>query len=194
MEAFSSALSVRTEAPATPFDDLQAVLAVYEPRIFRFLLANLRDHEAAETLTQETFLRAWSARGSFRADCSVSTWLLRIALNLARDHTRTNRFRFWKRAAASAVDAQEVASALPSGQSSPEAALLARERVARIWEIVGALSALQRSVFLLRFVEEMEIPEISAAMGLPIGTVKSHLYRALATVRASKDCRGKEPR
>lgn len=193
MEAFSSTFSVGTETPATPFDDLQSVVAVYEPRVFRFLLVSLRDQDAAETLTQETFLRAWSARASFRADCSVSTWLLRIALNLARDHTRTNRFRFWKKAAASFVDAQDVAAALPSGESTPEQSLLARERVAQIWEIVGGLSERQRSVFLLRFVEELELPEISAATGLPVGTVKSHLYRALAAVRASADFR-KEPR
>ena len=194
MEAFSSALTIRTDAPATPFDDLQAVVEVYESRVFRFLLANLRDHEAAETLTQETFLRAWNARASFRADCSVSTWLLRIALNLARDHTRTGRFRFWKKAAATSVDAMEVASALPSGESSPETALLAREQVAHLWDIVGILSPRQRSIFLLRFVEEMNLPEISEATGLPIGTVKSHLYRALAAVRAGKVCNPKEPR
>ena len=184
IQTFSSALSLG-ETQSTPFDDLQSVVALYEPRVFRFLLANLRDRDAAETLTQETFLRAWSTRASFRSDCSVSTWLLRIALNLARDHTRTNRFRFWKRAAATAVDVADVASSLPAGESTPESTILAREQVSRIWQTVATLSDRQRTVFLLRFVEELEIPEIAQAMRLPVGTVKSHLYRALAAVRAS---------
>lgn len=180
-----SAISVPSAVETTPLDDLQSVVSLYESRVFRFLLSTLRDRDAAEMLTQETFLKAWNARGSFRSDCSVSTWLLRIALNLARDHTRTNRFRFWKRAAATAVDAADVASSLPSREISAEAQILAREQVTRIWDTVAGLSERQRSVFLLRFQEELEIPEIAGITGLPIGTVKSHLYRALAAVRAN---------
>ena len=179
----SSNLSLGANARTTPLDDLATVVALYQPRVFRFLLASLRDRDAAETLTQETFLRAWTARTTFREDCSVATWLIRIALNLARDHTRTNRFRFWKHVATSAVDVAEVASSVPNSQSSAESHLIAQQQVALIWETVAALSNRQRTIFLLRFLEEMEIPEIAAVTGLPIGTVKSHLYRALNTVR-----------
>lgn len=194
IQTFSTALTMQHERAATPFDDLDSVVALYQPRIFRFLLANLRDRDAAETLTQETFLRAWTSRTSFRADCSVSTWLLRIALNLVRDHTRTNRFRFWKKAAAAAVDADEIASTLSSQDAGPETRMLAREQVARVWQVVGRLSERQRSVFLLRFVEELEIPEIAQATGMPVGTVKSHLYRALAAVRTQSAGAAKEAR
>jgi RNA polymerase sigma-70 factor (ECF subfamily) len=180
----SAGLSLGAESQSTPLDDLQSVVALYEPRVFRFLLSTLRDRDAAETLTQETFLRAWTARASFRSDCSVSTWLIRIALNLARDHTRTGRFRFWKTISQSAVDVSEVAASLPDRQVSAESDLIARQRVAHIWETVAGLSERQRNIFLLRFVEEMDIPEIAKATGLPMGTVKSHLYRALAVIRA----------
>jgi len=180
----STELSLEPQARSTSLDNIDSIVALYKPRVFRFLLATLRDHDAAETLTQETFLRAWNARQSFREDCSVSTWLMRIALNLARDHTRTGRFRFWKRVATTAVEASEVASSLPSRQGSAETHLIARQRVENIWGTVGRLSQRQRSIFLLRFMEEMEIPEIAAATGLPLGTVKSHLYRAIDAVRA----------
>jgi RNA polymerase sigma-70 factor (ECF subfamily) len=179
-------------ADATPLDDMASVVAVYEQRIFRFLFMTLRDRDAAESLTQETFLRAWTARASFRSDCAVSTWLIRIALNLARDHTRTGRFRFWKQVSTGAVDVSEIASSLPDRQGSAESHLIAREQVARIWETVAHLSGRQRSVFLLRFVEEMDIPEIAEATGLPAGTVKSHLYRALAVIRARHSPEAKE--
>jgi RNA polymerase sigma-70 factor, ECF subfamily len=184
IQTFSSAsLTLGAEPRATPLDDLQSIVALYEPRVFRFLLVTLRDRDAAETLTQETFLRAWTARASFRSDCAISTWLIRIALNLARDHTRTGRFRFWKNLSTTAVDVSEVAASVPDRQGSDEVQLIAREQVARIWETVAGLSARQRSIFLLRFVEEMDIPEIAKATGLPVGTVKSHLYRALAVIR-----------
>jgi len=185
VQMFSSTdLSVGAEARATTLDHIDSVVALYQPRIYRFLLGTLRDHDAAESLTQETFLRAWNARDTFREDCSIATWLTRIALNLARDHTRTGRFRFWKRAATSAVEASEVADYLPGREGSAEAHLIARQQVEGIWNTVGELSQRQRSIFLLRFMEEMEIPEIAATTGLPLGTVKSHLYRAIAAVRA----------
>jgi RNA polymerase sigma-70 factor (ECF subfamily) len=170
-------------ARSTPLDDLDSVVAMYQPRVFRFLLATLRDRDAAETLTQETFLRAWTARASFREDCSIATWLIRIALNLARDHTRTGRVRFWKNISASAVDVAEVAAVVPSGEGTAESQLIAQQQVAQIWQTVAGLSERQRTVFLLRFLEEMDIPEIAAVTNLPLGTVKSHLYRALNIVR-----------
>ena len=180
----STSLTFGNEARPTPLDDLESVVALYQSRVFRFLLATLRDRDAAETLTQETFLRAWSARASFREDCAIATWLIRIALNLARDHTRTGRFRFWKHVSSSAVDVADVAAFVPTRDVSAEAHLIAQQQVASIWETVAGLSARQRTIFLLRFLEEMEIPEIATVTGLPLGTVKSHLYRALGIIRA----------
>lgn len=168
---------------ATPFDDLDSIVALYEARIFRFLFASLRDRDLALTLTQDTFLRAWNARHNFRGDSSINTWLMRIALNLLRDHTRTNRFKFWKSAAATAVDVADVASHIPHPGTSIEARLIASEQLALIWDTVGSLSSRQRDIFLLRFVEGIEIPDIAQVTGLPVSTVKSHLYRALGTIR-----------
>ena len=193
IQTFSStSLTMGVGARTTPLDDLESVIALHQPRVFRFLLAQLRDRDAAETLTQETFLRAWTARASFREDCSVSTWLIRIALNLARDHTRTGRFRFWKHISANAVDVADVAASVPNREGSAEARLIAQEQVQRIWETVAGLSDRQRTIFLLRFLEEMEIPEIADVTGLPLGTVKSHLYRALNAIRARHTPRPQE--
>jgi len=129
-------------------------------------------------------MRAWTTRFAFRGECSVPTWLTRIALNLLRDHTRTNRFRFWRRASTTSVDANEIAPFLPSAESPLDSRLIASEQMSLVWKTVDELSPRQRTVFLLRFVDEMELPEISVATGIPLSTVKSHLYRALAAVRA----------
>lgn len=169
---------------ATPFDDISTIVEMHQKRIFRFLFSSLRDADVAHTLTQETFLRAWTARQSFRGECSVSTWLTRIALNLLRDHTRTNRFRFWRRVSATSVDATDIAPFLPTTDSPLDSRLIASEQMSLIWKTVAELSPRQRTVFLLRFVDEMELPEIADATGIPLSTVKSHLYRALASVRA----------
>ncbi len=173
-----------SESPATPFDDIDSIVALHRQRIFRFLLVSTRDPDIADSLTQDTFLRAWSARASFRNECAIHTWLMHIAINLLRDHTRTERFRFWKRAAASAIDVDDPAFDLPQAASSVESRLIASEQMALIWDTVARLSARQRSIFILRFVEQMGLAEIAQATNLPVSTVKSHLYRALAAIRA----------
>ena len=171
------------QSPATPFDDIDSIVALHRERIFRFLLVSTRDPDAAHSLTQDTFLRAWSARASFRNECAIHTWLMHIAINLLRDHTRTERFRFWKRAAASAIDVDDPAFDIAAHDSSAESRLIASEQMTLIWDTVSKLSARQRSIFILRFVEQMGLAEIAQATNLPVSTVKSHLYRALAAVR-----------
>ncbi|MBB5328393.1 RNA polymerase sigma factor [Tunturiibacter gelidoferens] len=175
---------VAQKAPATPLDDMDSIVATYEQRIFRFHLVSIRDRDVAQTLTQDTFVRAWSARSNFRGDCSISTWLMRIALNLVRDHTRTDRFKFWKKVSDTAVDVSDISAHVPHRDSSLESRLIASEQMALVWESVAQLSERQRSIFLLRFLEELELSEIASITGLPISTVKTHLYRALATIRA----------
>lgn len=163
--------------------DFDEVVRVYRPRILRFLLASLADSDTAETLTQECFLKAWVARHQFRGDSSLGTWLTRIAVNLMRDYLRSRSLRFWQKTRGTSLDAPDISDWLPDGRSTPEGLALARRQVADVWTAVQKLSAHQRTVFALRFVEEMELDEIAAALDMNLSTVKSHLYRALAIVR-----------
>ena len=164
-------------------EDVDLLWATYRSRIYRYALFSLRDEDLAENVTQDCFLKAHNARREFRGDCSVATWLTRIATNLIRDAVRSRKFQFWKAVRSSAVEVGDVADRLVSPGLSAEKSLVLREQLTQVWVSVASLSGKQRSVFLLRFVEEMELTEIAAAMGLHVGTVKSHLHRALATVR-----------
>jgi len=172
-----------TAAPVGELADFDAVVRDHQPAIFRFVLVSLREREPAENLTQECFLRAYQARRSFRGDASVRTWLMRIAVNLVNDHRKSARLRFWRRAAQTSLDVTFTGDWLADPRSSPEAEASAREQVKAVWRATAALSERQRTVFLLRFVEEMEIREIAAAVGLREGTVKAHLFRAVEAVR-----------
>jgi RNA polymerase sigma-70 factor, ECF subfamily len=163
--------------------DFDAVMRAHQPAVFRFLLASLREREPAENLTQECFLHAYRARRSFRGDAIVRTWLIRIAVNLVNDHRKSARLRFWRRAAQTSLDVAFTGDWLADRRSSPEAEASAREQVQAVWRATAELSERQRTVFLLRFVEEMEIREIAAATGLQEGTVKAHLFRAVDAVR-----------
>ncbi len=175
---------MRRQTSATPNEaEFAEVASKYRPQIFRFLLASLRDPEEAETLTQDCLMKAYRNWDSFRGESSVMTWLLRIAINLQKDQWRSKRLQFWKLTRKNSVDSAEAGSWLPSGESSPEAQAVARDQVRLIWKCVRDLSERQRTVFLLRHVEEMEMQEIAAAIGLSEGTVKAHLSRAMTHIR-----------
>ena len=160
------------------------IVATHRPQIFRFLLASLRDVDLAETLTQDCLLKAHRSWKHFRGESSAMTWLMRIAINLQKDHWRNRRLQFWRQTRSNSVDLDEASEWLPSGERSAEQQMLAREQVGQVWRVVQDLSERQRTVFLLRFVEEQELREIAKATGLSEGTVKAHLSRALARVRA----------
>jgi len=171
------------ETGAAPLDDFDSVVRVYRPKIFRYILASLREHDTAENLTQECFVKAYQARERFRGEARVSTWLMQIAVNLVRDHCSNSRLKFWKRALRTAVDVSAAGEWVADRNLSPEAAAVAQQRVTAVWSAAEALPERQRTVFLLRFVEDMEVLEIVTATGMAEGTVKSHLFRALQAVR-----------
>lgn len=132
-------------------------------QILRFLLASSRDPDLAETLTQECFLKAYRNWMSFRGESSGMTWLMRIAINLQKDCWRSQRLRFWRHTSIHNVDPDEASDWLPSAESSPEARALACEQVGLVWRAIDKLCERQRTVFLLRFAEELTVTEIARA-------------------------------
>lgn len=162
--------------------DFDAVIRLYWPVVYRFALASLREKDAAEVVAQDCFLRAFRSRHTFRGDAAVKTWLMQITANLIRDRIRNRRLQFWRHAAP-VPDAHELEACIASPNMSPETQALLRDEVRAVWKATERLSARQRSVFLLRFVEEMELAEIAEVLGMRVGTVKAHLFRALNTVR-----------
>src|SRR5690348_15346560 len=177
------AVRVLEEKCAVTEPDFEAAIQIHRPRIFRFIAASLRDRESAENLTHDCLMRAYKARDQFRGDASMATWLTHIAANLVRSHESSGRLKVWRKSLHRARDLRDVSDSIPDGSCSPEALVLAKGRIARIWGAVGRLSERQRTVFLLRFVEEMELLEIAAVTGMKEGTVKAHLFRALHSMR-----------
>ena len=177
------------EAPAKKqsaraLDDVETLIRLHRGRVFRFLMLSVRDAEVADILTQDCFLKVHRSRESFRGDCSVETWLMRVAVNLLRDYARSRKLQFWRRASAASIDVAEVADRIAGFERDPEQALITRECIKRVWEAADRLPAKQREVFLLRFLEDKDVSEIAAITGTSESTAKSHLYRAALAVRA----------
>jgi RNA polymerase sigma-70 factor (ECF subfamily) len=164
-------------------EDFDAIVRQHQRRVYRVILVLAKDRDTADALTQECFLRAYQARDRFRGECRIETWLLRIAVNLVRDHAKSQRAGFWKRLVGlDHGDRNENASV--SLHPSPERALMARAELQAVLDSLTQLSRQQRTIFLLRFVDDMPLPDIAAVLGLKLGSVKAHLFRALSKIRA----------
>ncbi len=173
----------RTEGIAA--EEFEGIVRAHQRRVFQVLFSLVRDQDVADNLTQDCFLRAYQKRATFRGEAAVETWLIRIAVNLARDHARSRRLAFWRKLfqRQSPDDAVSTEFDVSDGGPSAERALLAREQLAAVESVLEKISPQQRTAFSLRFFEEMTLEEIAEAMHLEVGTVKAHLFRAVSAVR-----------
>ncbi len=146
----------------------EALFRRHEAEVFRWALRIVRDPAAAEDVAIETFWRAYRGRARFDPSRSFGAWLRRIASNAALDELRRARGR----ERVTPRDDEMAAPAAPDGALN-EALALAFER----------LSPRLRVVALLALVEQQPYAEIADALEVPVGTVKSRVSRALASLR-----------
>ena len=176
----SGFIAVSMENPALEIEDFERLVEQHRTRVLRFVFTSVRDMDLAESLTQDCFFKAYKSRKAFRGNCSVHTWLIKIALNLVRDHTRNRRFQFWRKAGR--VHSEEIRD-WPDRSISPEDKAAVNEQVQAVWKATATLSERQRTVFLLRYVEDLDICEIAQSTGLTESTVNVHLVRAVRGIR-----------
>jgi RNA polymerase sigma-70 factor, ECF subfamily len=174
------------EISAERFDE---IMRQHQRRVYRVIFLLVRDRDTADTLTQECFLRAYLKRASFRGECRIETWLLRIAVNLVRDHGKNRRTSFWKRLVGLEDKEEKTVEPrqFPAPGPSAERTLLAREELEVVWNALSSLSPQQRTIFFLRYEEEMSLAQIAGALDLKVGSVKSQLARATGKLREMKE-------
>jgi RNA polymerase sigma-70 factor (ECF subfamily) len=190
-----------TAQPTTGDPDLPAVQAAqggdgaafdllvrrHERRVFRLALRLLGDADAAEDAAQEAFVKAWRALPRFEAAARFSTWLTRIAINQCRNDLRRRRTR--KHGSLLSLDEAVPgtdllrASLVPDRAASPEDSLRGDE-VRRAFETaLSEIDAEDREVLLLREVEDLPYEGIAEILDVAVGTVRSRLHRARASLR-----------
>jgi RNA polymerase sigma-70 factor (ECF subfamily) len=156
----------------------------WQDRIYGAVHRLVRDAETARDLAQETFVRAYVKLPSFQGDSAFGTWLYAIAVNQARgDHRRRSAL---KRGEAASLDAlREAADVDPPdpSETAPQRAET-KEECARLLEELGRLDADQREIVVLREFQDLSYEEIADVVGVPVGTVRSRLFRAREELRA----------
>ena len=161
------------------------LVAKYHRPMIHFLFRMVHNQAVAEELAQEVFLRVYRARDSYRAEARFSTWLYRIATNLAVNLARDTRH---ERAAQTVyLDAPDPQTGttvdLPSGEISVEQSLVRDERMQAIRDHVMALPERQRMAVLMHKYQGMDYRQIGEVLKLSESATKSLLFRAYQTLR-----------
>jgi RNA polymerase sigma-70 factor, ECF subfamily len=152
--------------------------------VFHFLCRMVGNEDDADDLAQETFVRVFKSRGSFRTSEKFSTWLFTIAANLARNH-----FRWRSRHPAISLEAgtgeseQTLGSTLPANDPTPNEQAVAAERARAVRVAVGTLPEDLREAIVLCKWEERSVAEAAAILEATPKAVESRLYRARQILR-----------
>ena len=160
-----------------------------ETRLFRQAVALCRNPSLSEDLVAETLVEGWRSLKRFDGRCRLSTWLYAILVHRSQKSVRKARSRPVSLASLRSADETPEESLLEQLHDStplPPEALMEKERARRLRDAVDALPPTHQPVVLLRFYEGASLPEVAAALGLSLGTVKSRLHYALEKLRRMK--------
>ena len=167
----------------------------YERRIYLLAFHYCHNSQDAEDLSQEVWLKAFQALGSFRGESTFYTWLRKIMINCFLNHQRARRYS-WRGQTTDiqlvAVDSIESDEGLASTSNS-ETTLHNRILAERVMRALSELTPPQRLIFLLKHHEGMTYEEIAKAVGCSTGTAKKSVFRAVAKLREHLDIDVQEP-
>jgi RNA polymerase sigma-70 factor (ECF subfamily) len=170
---------------------MEQLVQRYQDRLYVTVLRMVNHPEDAADLVQETFVRAMQGVARFEGKSSLYTWLFRIAVNLAISHRRAGVYR----AAVSLDGDREETDGLnrqaaglrrqlaQETEMDPAAAAGQRMEYDRLLEALGRVDPEFRAVIVLRDVEECDYEQMAAILDVPVGTIKSRLFRARAALR-----------
>lgn len=150
----------------------------YQHKLIGLISRYVKSYAECEDIAQESFIRAWRAIGSFRGDSAFYTWLYKIAVNTAKNHL----VAMGRRPPADDVDAEDAVfmagAERMQDNATPERELMRQEIEQSVFSTVQALPEELRTAITLREVDGLSYDEIAEAMGCPIGTVRSRIFRA----------------
>lgn len=170
----------------------ELLVVKYQRRVERLIGRLVRDTDLVQDLAQETFVRAWRALPQFRGDAQFYTWLYRIAVNTAKKALQElKRDPIVTMSALQSTDEgdetsqpeQELTANMADAET-PDAVLASKEIAQAVQAAVEALPAELAQAITLREIDGLSYEEIAQALGCPIGTVRSRIFRARETISA----------
>src|SRR5579863_1407137 len=173
-----------SEVSAGILRDFGAWMTSEQRRVYSLCQRFLQDRDEADSATQDVFLKAYQAlnRENPLELEDPARWVTRIAVNTCLDRLRSRKWQFWRRRPSS-EDEQAILAMAQSRAPEAEDRYFAGEIGQRLNLALDKLSPRQRVVFTMRHFEEMGLEEIGDVLGLDVGTVKAHMFRAVAKLR-----------
>ena len=163
------------------------LLRRYERPVFSLVFRMVRDRDTAEDLAQESFIKVLNNIDRYRPEFKFSSWLFKIANNVAIDHLRKRTVDTvsleGSRYATTTAEAESSAIPVASKDQSALEEMESKELGGAIEKAVASLRPEYRACILLRHVEDRSYEEIAATLDLPLGTVKTYIHRARHELR-----------
>jgi RNA polymerase sigma-70 factor (ECF subfamily) len=160
------------------------ICRIHETRLLRQAVALCGNITLAEDLAQDTLVEAWKCLHRYNGRCQFFTWLCAILLNRYRNFRRKNRLLPTSTPGVLDQNEFEKHTSNPTDHAAlPDQAVELHERAVLVRKCVRALPAKHQQVIYLRFYVDDSLEEIAAALGCPVGTVKSRLFHALDKLR-----------
>ncbi len=160
----------------------------HQRRVFNLVFRMLQQYEEANEVTQETFLAAWQGLPSFRGDARFSTWLYRIAYNCCLKQLEQRKR---DKALQAAIQAEHILDHADRDEHASRV-LEVHDYQNLVREHLSMLPAKYRIVLVLRHLQEMTYEEMAEILTMPIGTIKTHLFRARNLLKERLEALGQE--
>jgi len=157
-----------------------SLIDMYKRLVYNLAYQRTRNHDDAEDVAQEIFIKVWKSLHLFRGESAFSTWIAKIAINASLDYVRKSSRRRTVSLTKQDEDDGDVQAELPDTDVNvnPEEYAQRMEKIAAVRAAIDALGQDQRIVIVMRDIEGMSYEEIAAALDLEMGTVKSRINRA----------------
>ncbi len=172
-------------------DAFRELVRRYERPVFSLVFRIVRDSATAEDLAQDTFIKVLNNIDKYRPEFKLSSWLFKIANNVAIDHLRRRQLNTVSMDgsphASTAADIEATRFDVASDDESALEEMESKELGSAIEHAIGKLRPEYRSCILLRHVEGRSYEEIAATLDLPLGTVKTYIHRARHELREALD-------
>ncbi|PWU70468.1 RNA polymerase sigma factor SigW [Gracilibacillus dipsosauri] len=159
------------------------VVSFYQNKVFAICFRMIGNKHEAEDLAQEAFIRAYINIQSYDENRKFSTWLYRIATNLAIDRMRKKKPDYYLDAEIKGTEGMNLYSQIPDNGVLPEDEVTSLETQSYIQKEIMQLPAKYRSIIALRFIDELSLKEISEILEIPVGTVKTRIHRGREALR-----------
>jgi RNA polymerase sigma-70 factor (ECF subfamily) len=179
----SSDVQLMLDVKAGDSASFDLLLRKYRSPLVSFLYRMVRDAATAEDLAQEVFLRIYRARKEYSPSAKFTTWLFRIATNLALNSVRDNRYRQAQVSLDAPVEEDEAPVQVAARDMRIDEHMMERDRARVIQRAIAALPEKQRVAVLLHKYEEMDYTEIAKILECSESALKSLLFRAYETLR-----------